>query len=356
MMRYNTKKVTLSGGGDVGFSNFSQEDLMKDTVRKYNFTNLFPRGNFQYKFNANSRVSVNYNGSTRQPTIEQIQPVRDNTNNLNIAVGNPNLRQEFRHSMGLNYNFYKVLTQRGLYTYSNFTTVSNAITTNERISVSPDSAGFRTYQFVNVNGNYTIFGGGGYNFKLKKLDMNMDFGFNINRNHTNTVVNNRKNVSDNNSYGLNMGLYKYKEKKYNFNYYANISYNTSVSSVRPDVKTNYYQHTHNINANATFLKKFEINSTVQGNFRERLTAADVNNNVILWNGYIGRKFMKNDKGMIRFEAFDILDQNKGFSRFVNANIVRENTYETLRRYFLLAFVWNFSNTPGGAPKSGMMIH
>jgi hypothetical protein len=356
MMRYNTKKITLSGGGDIGFSNFSQEDLMKDTVRKYNFTNLFPRGNFQYKFNPNSRVSVNYNGNTRQPTIEQIQPVRDNTNNLNIAIGNPNLRQEFRHTIGLNYNFYKVLTQRGLYTYSNFTKISNAITTNDRVSVSPDSAGFRTFQFVNVDGNYMFFAGGGYNFKIKKLDMNVDFGFNINGNHTNTFINNRPNESDNNSYGFNMGLYKYKEKRYNFNYRVNISYNTSVSSVRREAKVDYYQHTHNINANATFLKKFEINSTVQANFRERLTAADVNNNVILWNGFIGRKFLKNDKGMIRLEAFDILDQNKGFSRFTSTNMVRENTYETLRRYFLLAFVWNFSNTPGGAPKSGMIIH
>lgn len=355
MMRYNSKKITLSGGGDVGVSNFSQEDLMKDTVRKYNFTNLFPRGNFQYKFNANSRISVGYNGSTRQPTIEQIQPIRDNTNNLNIAIGNPNLRQEFRHSMNLNYNFYKVLTQRGLYTYSSFTTVSNAITTNERISTSPDSSGFRTYQFINVNGNYNANAGGGYNMKIKKLDMDINFGFNVNRSHVNTFTNNRKNVSDNNSYGLNFSMYKYKEKKYNFNYYTNVNYNTNVSSVQRNVKTNYYQHSHNLNANVTALKKFEFNSSVNAQFREKLTASDINNNVIVWNGYIGRKFLKNDKAMIRLEAFDILDQNKGFNRFQSANIIRENTYETLRRYFMLAFVWNFSSSGTAAPQSGMFI-
>lgn len=358
MMRYNSKKVTLSAGGDVGFSNFEQTDLMKDTVRKYNFTNLFPRGNFQYKFNANARISIGYNGSTRQPTIEQIQPVRDNTNNLNVAIGNPNLRQEFRHNVNLNYNFYKVLTQRGLYTFSSFNTVSNSITTNERISLSPDSAGFRTYQFVNVNGNYSFNSGGGYSLKLKKLDMNVNFGMNFNLNHTKTIVNNRNNESDNNNYGFNLSLYKYKEKKYNFNYYSNINFNNSVSSVRPDIKTSYMQQSHNLTGNVTFLKKFEINSSVQANFREKLTAADVNNNAILWNGYIGRKILKNDKAMLRLEAFDILDQNKGFSRYASSNIIRENTYETLNRYFLLSFVWNFSSTPGGTPQRQgiIMIH
>ncbi len=93
----------------------------------------------------------------------------------------------------------------------------------------------------------------------------------------------------------------------------------------------------------------EVNSNINANFRQRLNAYDQNNNVILWNGYFGRKLFKDDKGMIRIEAFDILNQNKGFSRYISANTLRENTYQTLSRYFMLAFVWNFSKTPGGAP-------
>ena len=96
---------------------------------------------------------------------------------------------------------------------------------------------------------------------------------------------------------------------------------------------------------------------MQANFRERLTAADVNNNAILWNGYIGRKLLKNDKAMLRLEAFDILNQNKGFSRYASSNIIRENTYETLNRYFLLSFVWNFSSGATAGPgQSIIMMH
>lgn len=343
MLRYNTKKYNISGGGDIGKSDFTQRDLLKDTAKHYSYTNLFPRATFQYKFNTTTSFSLNYNGSTRQPTIEQLQPVRDNSNVLNVAIGNPNLKQEFRHNFNMSYNFYKVLAQSGLYTSASFSTVSNAITTNETV----DTTGFRTYQFINVNGNYNGSFWGGYNFKLKKLDMNMNFGVNLNTNHYNNVINKQKNASDNTSYGVSAGLYKYKEKKYNISYYSSFNYNTSVSSVKNNFKTNYLTQNHNLYLNLTLPKRFELNTSVNANFRQKLSASDQNNNVVQWNGYFGRKLFKNDKGMIRFEANDILNQNKGFSRYVNANVLRENTYETLGRYFMLAFVWNFSKTPAG---------
>ncbi len=98
-----------------------------------------------------------------------------------------------------------------------------------------------------------------------------------------------------------------------------------------------------------YIKKFEFNSNVNANFREKLSASDQNNNVVLWNAYFGRKLLKDDKAMIRIEGFDILNQNKGFSRFISANTLTERTYQTLSRYFMLAFVWNFTKNPGGAP-------
>jgi hypothetical protein len=270
---------------------------------------------------------------------------------LNIAVGNPDLKQEFRHSFNLNFNSYKVLSQRGFYTYASFVTTSNAISTNEITAVAGDSIGKRTFQFVNVNGNYNGNSGGGYSLKIKKLDMSLQLGFNLYTSKINNFVNRQANETNNSSYGLNFSVYKYKEKKFDINYYSSVRYNTSVSSIQPELKTNYYTHSHNLYFNYSLPMKFEINSNVEANFRQRINAFDQNNDVILWNGYIGRKLFKNDKGMIRLQAFDILDQNRGFNRFINSSIVREETYTSLRRYFLLSFVLNFSKNPGGAAGS-----
>lgn len=354
--RYNGKKTTASAGGDIALADFKQTDVLHQSENRYNYTNFFPKANFMYKFNATSRFNINYNGSTRQPSIEQVQPVRDNTNPLNVAVGNPNLKQEFNHRFNFNLNSYKVLKQRGFYIYGSFNTTSNSISTNETTITSGDSAGIRTYQYVNLNGNYNGYSGGGYNFKIQKIDLSFNFGFNINISRYNNIVstlNNNaltsiKNRTNNNSYGFNFGTYKNKEKKYDINYYGNINYNSSTSTVNPNIKTNYFTQSHNLYLNVTLPYKFEINSNVEANFRQKTNLFTGNNNVILWNAYLGRKMFKNDKGMISMRVNDILDKNRGYQRYLNSNILREDTYETLRRYFQLTFTWNFSKNPGGA--------
>ncbi|MGI8635921.1 MAG: outer membrane beta-barrel protein, partial [Segetibacter sp.] len=343
------KKLTASLGGDVAVANFNQEDVLKNSTVRYSYTNLFPRSNVNYKFNSNSSLYFSYNGNTQQPTIQQIQPIRDNTNTLNVFVGNPNLKQEFRQRFSINYGSYKVISQKNLYAYGNFSTVSNAITTNQYTATSGDSIGKTVYQYINVNGNFNGNLSGGYAFKWMKPDIRINAGLNLNVNRNNNIVNKLNNVTNNESYGIRMGFNKYVEKKFSFYVGLNVAYNTSKSSIRPDVKTNYFSQNHFFNLNYTLPLKFEFNTDIVADLRQKTSTFDRNNNVIVWNAYIGRKLFKGDKGLISIKGNDLLDQNKGFSRFIGSNVVTENSYTTLRRYFMLNFTWNFSKTPGGAP-------
>jgi len=82
--QYKGKKATLSLGSNIERDNFTQTYLLKNSVLERNFTNFFQHAGFTYKLNQNGRFSVNYNGNTRQPSINQVQPVPDNSNPLNI--------------------------------------------------------------------------------------------------------------------------------------------------------------------------------------------------------------------------------------------------------------------------------
>ncbi|MDQ6815197.1 MAG: outer membrane beta-barrel family protein, partial [Bacteroidota bacterium] len=347
--RLNSKKLNVGVGSDVAVANFTQEDALKHSTVKYSYTNLFPRTNINYKFSSNSGLYFSYNGNTQQPTIQQIQPVRDNTNTLNIFVGNPNLKQSFQNRFNVSYNSYKVLSQQNIYFYSNFNTIANAVTTSQLTATSGDSVGKTIYQYINVNGNFNGNVTGGYSFKWIKPDVRINVGLNMNVNRNNNIVNKLKNVTNNESAGIRLGFNKYVEKKFGFYLGSNITYNTSNSSIRPDVKTHYISQNHFLNFNYTLPWKFEINTDINADFRQKIDATDNNNNVIVWNAYIGRKVFKNDKGLISIRGNDILDQNKGFNRFIGSNVITENSYTTLRRYFMLNFTWNFSKTPGGAP-------
>ncbi len=58
------------------------------------------------------RVSLNYNGNTRQPSLSDLMPLTDNSNPLYITRGNPDLKQMFSHNIRLNFqNSLKVYLQ-----------------------------------------------------------------------------------------------------------------------------------------------------------------------------------------------------------------------------------------------------
>jgi hypothetical protein len=342
--KYNGKDLTFSAGSDVGRSHFKQTDLFKDSVSTRDYTNFYPKINITYKFGTNSRLNINYQGNTKQPSIQQIQPVADNTNPLNITVGNPFLKQEFNHRIFFNYYSYKVFSQRGIYLYGNVSKTDDAIVTSN----FTDSLGRTINQYINTNGNYNANVGLNYNLKLKKLDMTVFGGINFNGSRYNNFVNAQKNKTDNLSGGINIGFWKEKEKKYSINYNGNFNYNTSSSSIREDIKTNYWTQDHNLNVTVQLPWKFEINSEVQANLRQKTEVFDKNNNVVLWNGYLGRKLLKNDKAIIKIICHDILNQNQGYNRYINSNVLREDNYETIKRYFLISFVWNFSKNPAAS--------
>ncbi len=344
MFKYNGKKLTASAGSDVANTSFKQKDLLANTTISQNVNNLFPRAQLNYKITSTTRLAFSYNGNTRQPTITQIQPIQNNNDPLNIAVGNPDLKQQFTNNFRINFNKWKLIPESGFYLNGNFTQTSNAINRNETITADRK----RTYQFVNTDGNFNYNSYIGHYRKIKWLEgyLNINAGMNGARNIN--FINGEKNTTTTFYPNVNIGLNKHKENKYSFYVSTGANYNFAKSTINIDEPTKYW--TYNVNANAYIQLPWKLEISVDNNFqiREKINEFDTNNDVFLVNAFIGRKILKNDKASIRLQGNDILNQNKGFDRFNDANTFRQNNYNTITRYFSLNFIWNFSKTPGGA--------
>ncbi len=345
-LRYNGKKVTASAGTDIGFTHFYQKDVIADTDYTRTYTNFFPKANLTMKFSGNTRFNINYNGSTRQPSITQLQPVKNNSNPLIEFVGNPALRQSFSHRISASFSQYNVFKQRGFWFWSSFNTTNNDVVTSQ---VTDTATGKTTLQYINTNGNYNYYGNFNLNGKWKKLDLNVNGGFDFNGTKYSNVVNGVANVTTNNAPSFNIGLSKYKEKKYSIWINSQLIYNMSKSSVQKEFSTNYWTMQHQLNLNVSLPFRLEMNTDVSYNYRQKTDLFFTNNNVFLWNAYVGRKLLKDDKAMLKITGNDLLNQNKGFRRDISTNTITERNYQTLRRYFMIAFTWNFSKNPGGTP-------
>jgi len=344
-LKYNGKKITFGAGTDVASTNFNQKDLFKDTTLNRNYFNFYPKANFVYKFNTQSRISINYQGRSQQPNIDQISPVADNTNPLIITVGNPGLKQEFHHNINFNANSFKVLKQSGFYLYGGVSITSNSIVTNQ----FTDKNGVTTYTYVNTNGNYNVYSGLNFFKKFSKANFNLNYGIQYSSSRYSNFVNNQKNQTDNYNPSFNLGFNKGKEKKFDINYWVNIGYNISKSSINTSQQTKYWTQDHNFDLTIYLPAKFELNNQIEANFRQKTPIFTTNNNEVVWNAYIGRKLLKNDKGLLKFSVHDLLNQNKGYDRQLNTNVVTERNYNTINRYFMLSFVWNFSKSAAGTP-------
>jgi hypothetical protein len=345
------KKTTLSLGGSIATTSFNQKDKLRNTTLNRNFNNFFPKVSFTYRPGQQSSLNLEYSGATEQPTIDQIQRIRQNSDPLNQVIGNPNLKQQFNHNFSTFYHSYKVLSGTYIYSGANFTVTDNDISRSETISRS----GFRTYQYINVDGNFSgnFWGGIGREFKKPNIEVGVNIGGSISR--RNTFVNGVKNLSDNNSFNFGLDFDKDEDKKYELSYNPSISFVRNSASVNQST-TNYITFSQSFDATVQLPHHFEIASDIQWDLRQKVAAFDRNNNVFQWNAHLSKKMGKKEEFEARFAVFDMLNQNIGFSRTGNGNTVTEENYLTIRRYGLLSFIWNFTKSPASYAKDQEKIN
>ena len=60
--------------------------------------NWAPVATLRYEFNDNSNIRFNYNGQSSQPSTSQLMPVPDDSDPMNISLGNPQLIPYFSHT------------------------------------------------------------------------------------------------------------------------------------------------------------------------------------------------------------------------------------------------------------------
>lgn len=350
-LRYVTEKTTISLGGSVSNARFIQSDQLVDTSHEYSFLNIFPTANFTYKISKQRTLRISYRGSTKQPSLAQIQPLRDNTDPLNIAIGNPFITQEFNNGINASYNDYKVLSGRYTWISTNFNLTDNAISRAENV----DATGRKTYQYVNVDGNYRAGGYMGYGKTIKKLNTRIGGNTNFNLSHVNSIVNGVKNATDYNSYSFGPDIsYNSTDEKISVYLDADFTYNDNKAQLNTQV-TSYWTNNYTFSVTYKLPAKFSVYTEVNWYLRQQTSVFDRNNNVFKWNATISKKFAKNDQLELKASAFDILNQNLGFNRYAQNNYITEDNYNTIRRYGLMTLTWNFTKSPLAATKEENVI-
>lgn len=336
---YKKDKTNITLGSKVAFSSLTQNNLIKDDIFRRNFINFVPNVSYQYRFSQQKSFGFTYNGSTKQPNVNQLQPVLNNDNPLYITIGNKDLDLAFTHRFRINFNSYKVLTSKSIYLYGAYSFTNNDIVSN----ITTSNNGASVASFANLDGKSTnnFYFGGYFGGKIGQSKIYWSTSLDGNGNTYYNISN--KQLNTNKSYSLNpsFGVRSYVDK-YGFSIYLAPGYNINKSSLQPSRNANGYS----VNVNGDFSYKLPQKVTVKVNYRyefqQKTVAFNTNFDRLILNSSISKTFLKNDNIKLELSGNDLLNQNIGFSRNVNGNFISQSTYNNIQRYFLATLSWDFS--------------
>lgn len=344
-LSYNSKKINYNFGSGFGFTSFDLEDQTLNKEYKRSYTNFFPSASFTYKYKSNSNLRINYQGETKQPTIDQLQPLRNNQDFFNQTIGNPDLKQSFANNIGIFNSTYSILTETQFYQSFSFRTTSNLISYSRVID--PESAQTITKP-INTNGNYSVNLFVGYGFKMKKLDLQVNLNPNLNYNKSVNSINNSTNDTKTLNSGFSVYLNKSKAKKYELSLSNDFSNNRNTTSQNDKIKS-FNTNDLRLDIGVYFREKWKLSTDYDFMSRQKTVDFQTNLTNQLWNARLQRTF-KNDEFTAYIMVRDILNQNIGIQRSVYENSITEEQNDRLKRYAMIGFTWNFKNKGETAKK------
>ncbi len=336
---YNKPKSTFNFGTRINAVSFKQREALSNQRYNRSFMNWMPQVNYQYKFSSQRTLRFGYSGYTNQPTVDQLQPVKVNTDPLNIPLGNPNLKPAYSNNIHLNYNSYKILTNQNIYLNGSINFVNNQIINN----TTTDEGGKSIRQAINLEGklpvNYNLYSGLGRKIKALGMGLGLDIsgGGSTSYNYINGVLNETNTIRFNPSLSVN----KYNDK-IEISVNLGPSYNSQVASVQKNISNKGWGTDGYGYLKIILPKKISIQTDANYTYTPKSASFDTSFEQIIINASIAKSFFKKEDLKLMLKGNDLLNQNSGFRRFANGNSITQTNYNNINRYFIFSLVWDFS--------------
>lgn len=316
---------------------------VKDSLLKKSFYNFLPNASFRYNFRQMHSLNFNYRTTTVQPTASQLQPVPDNSDPLNIREGNPDLKQELKHSVSLNLMAINPYKGRSLFFYISAWYSNNKIVDSDTLL----EGGIRSTKPVNTDGVYSIAGALNASLPLNFFKGSIRLGSNFTFNNNKQFLNRKENRVRSFAMGPDVKLDLTFTEKFDMQFSAGINFNNVRFALRPELNNKYFSQEYGAEANWELPKKFYVSSEFSYVVNNRL-ADGFNLRVPLWNASVSKHFLKNDRGELKLSAFDLLNKNVDVTRNASRNYIEDVRSTVLKRYFMLTFTYSLNKTGGGS--------
>jgi hypothetical protein len=335
-----TKNIRTYGNG-----------LEKDTT--YGVFNFSPTGRLQYNFGKKEFARIDYRGRTQQPSISQMQPVKNNSDLMNETVGNPSLDPAFTHSLRLMYSRFNDKTFASLNTFLNAEITKDALVSNKIY----DNTLKQYNQTVNSNSTPVNFM---WNvmYTAPIIQKRLNFSTNTNTRYSTqySYISRNVDIEDINLDHLLLGELS-KTRNYGGSEELSLTFTNDLIELGVRGTIGYSNAQNNLKNTVTeiwdwsgrgnvvirFPYDFVLSSDIA--YSDRAGYSDFDQSEIMWNASLDKTFLKN-KATLSLKANDILRQRLNIRQNVGDNYIQYNSYNTLPSYFMVSFSYRLNKFGG----------
>ena len=332
--------------------------------------NWSPQAMLSYEFNDNTNLRLFYFGRSAQPSTSQLMPVPDNSDPLNISLGNPYLEPYFNHSIRSNFGYTNKQTFTSVNARFGASKVQNGITNAQWY----DQDG-RQYSIpVNGPGNASVDGRIMVNTPFGGSDFSIFSMTNARYNESTSYIG-KGNLKSDEYYNAETATFNYdkfhadfpvmeeaseaftsnKTQTMSFTQRLRFTYRNDFVELNLGGRTRMSKSWYtleNANAQATWNNRvdFSMNWTIPGGFN-LISDAGYNwyegyttqqEDEIILNAEVTKLLFK-DKFTLAVKAYDILGQSKNLSVTDASNYHLETRNNTLGRYIIFSLTYRFGD-------------
>jgi hypothetical protein len=347
-LRANQKEFSISTGLQYQQSQLRGNFITPvDTAIRQTFKNFLPNVRFDFNPVQGKSLRFYYETSMREPSIDQLQPIRDNTDPLNLTLGNPDLRPEYSNRFTLGFNQFNPSTFIGVFGNLIFNYTLDKISNEQTI----DASFRRTSKPINVKNDINTIGFVGFTMPLIPQKLRMNANVNVMQGRGIAIVNGVENITQRLNPTLSVRLSLNLRDTFDLSVNSRIGLNNTKYSLQTSLNQQFYNHTYELDLGWRLPWNLRIGSTIDYSLYTGESLGP-NQSIFLWNASLSKFILKNRRGEIKLAAVDILNRNRGIDRFADVNYITDQRTNSLGRYVMVSFTYAINPMMGRGGRGG----
>ncbi len=350
-LRWDGEDTDVSFGVSLQSAKLDGEIVGFGVPISNNYFHILPRAEYRSSMGRGKFTRLSYNANTQVPSLQELQPIIDNTDPLRVFVGNPNLKPSYSHNLRADFRWFDQFTFLSIYTGLRASYTKDKISRNRDI----DSRFVQTSTPINIDGDWNFGGYQSFGYPVRSLGIQMNVSNNLYFQNSAEFINSVENATKSFRDNVKLSIANRDKELFDVDLGVSLTFHDNRFSLNTDLNQSY--------VNNSFFA--EIAVTPDDNWR-LWTSFDAANysdeifgqseNIKTWNAEISRSILANNRATIALVGRDLLNQGLGVSYTNSPGLIQESRILSVGRYTLVKFVYNLSDKGGDGGSRGGRGH